>query len=194
MSMWNLPKFRSWSSWTAMLVLVLQPCHALAVTNARTSVATAFPTNRVADIALKQGGVLQGQIINAAGVGVAKATLELTNGRQHWQAKTDGQGWFQFANLRGGTYHMQAGGQSQILRAWAPGTAPPTASLGLLVSPSTDVVRGQNPVSPNTNQFFCVAKKRLANPWVVGGIAATAVSIPVLINNIDDDDTPPATP
>jgi len=153
---------------------------------------------RAADIALKQGalkqgGLLQGQVVNAAGVGVTNALVELANGRQKWQTKTDAQGGFQFAGLRGGTYQFRATGQSQVLRVWTTGTAPPSASLGVLVTPSTDIVRGQRVVSQNTNQFFRVAKQRLANPWVVGGIVATAVAIPVAIHNADDD-APPATP
>ena len=150
-------------------------------------------TPSVADIALKPGGVLRGQIVNEAGVGTPKVTVELTSGRQHWQTKTDAQGWFQFAELRGSIYQFCGDGQTQNLRLWSPGTAPPGASLGILVLPATDVVRGQNPVSPNTNQFFRVAKERLANPRVVGGIIVTAVAIPVAINNFNDDD-PPATP
>ena len=160
-------------------------------------------TPSVADIALKSGGVLRGQIVNQARAAiykasvpkasVPKASVELSSGRQHWRTHTDAQGWFEIANLRGGTYQFRADGQTQSLRLWSPGTAPPGASLGILVLPSTDVVRGQNPVSPNTNQFFRVAKERLANPRVVGGIIATAVAIPVAINNLQDDDTP-ATP
>jgi len=142
---------------------------------------------------LKHGGLLQGQVLNNAGIGEANVVVQLTNGRKNWQTKTGSQGWFRIASLHGGTYELQVEGQKQLLRAWAVGTAPPKASRGILFMPSTDVVRGQRVVSPNTNQFFRVLKQRLTNPWVVGGVIVTAVAIPVAIHNADDDD-PPATP
>jgi hypothetical protein len=108
------------------------------------------------------------------------------------ETKTDANGWFQLSDLEGGSYQFDTAGHSQSLRAWAAGTAPPSASPGLLVAPTADVVRGQRVVSPNTNQFFRVAKRRLANPLVFGGVVATAVAIPVALHNADDD--PPATP
>ncbi len=185
----------SWFSWVAAIALVLQPCVALAAPLAQrhpAAVLAAGPIS-VADIALSEGGVLRGQIVNSAGAGVAVATVDLSNGQQHWQTKTDANGWFQIDNLRGGTFRLQTAEQSQVFRLWAVGTAPPSACKGVLVAAKSDVVRGQRVVSPYTNQFFRVAKQRLANPWVVGGIVATAVAIPVGIHNADDDN-PPATP
>ncbi len=190
-----LRKIRSWSSWFVIVALVFQPYTALAnPTVVSDSEAVGSPAQiRAADIALKHGGLLQGQVLDDAGIGEANVVVQLTNGRQVWQTKTGSQGWFHIASLRGGTYQLQVEGQKQLLRAWAVGTAPPKASRGILVTPSTDVVRGQRVLSPNTNQFFRVLKQRLTNPWVVGGVIVTAVAIPVAIHNADDDD-PPATP
>lgn len=192
-----------------MLGLVFQPCAALAnspaasprpmaapspATSEFPSPATSEPNAiQVADIALHRSGILQGQVVTAAGGGEANVVVQLTHGRDTWQAKTDSQGWFQLAELRGGTYQFRVGGQEQLIRVWAPGTAPPKASPGILVTPSTDIVRGQHSVSPNTNQFFRVLKRRLANPLIVTGVTLTAVAIPVALHNTDDDD-PPATP
>ncbi len=145
-----------------------------------------------ADVELRRGGVLVGQAVSESGAGVANAPVEVSNGRQAWRTKTDAEGWFQIAELRGGMYQFRASGQTQQLRAWAPGTAPPSASRGILVTPPDDVFRGQRVLSPNTNQFFRVAKRRLANPLVVTGTILTAVAIPVAIHNADDD--PPASP
>jgi len=186
---------RSSFFWALALMVVLQPYAsgaALIAQPAAVPPLTAAPM-RVVDVALKRGGVLQGQIVNEAGAGIAEVPVKLTAGRQHWQTKTDAQGWFRVAGLRGGTYQFLAVEQVQLLRAWAAGTAPPSASQGVLVTPSTDIVRAQRVISPKTNRFFRVAKQQLANPWVFGGIVATAVAIPVAIHNADDDD-PPATP
>ncbi len=195
MSLWKLRKARLGFSWVLVSILVMQPCIVMAVPNVTLQAQPTSPAApiRNADVALKRGGVLQGQVVNEAGIGIARATVELTNGRQHWQTKTDGQGWFQVTNLGGGTYQFRAAGQTQVLRAWLAGTAPPSASQGMLVTPSTNIVRGQRTVRPKVNQFFLANKRRLANPWVFGGIVATAVAIPVAIHNADDDD-PPASP
>jgi len=182
-------------SWFVMLTLVLHHDSALAKPPGAvesTPIVTSIPI-RFGDVALKRGGVLQGQVVNGAGVGVSDVVVELSHGQQTWQTKSGSDGWFQLTGLRGGSYQFQAAGQSRMLRAWADGTAPPHANQGVFVARSTDVVRGQRVVSPNTNQFFRVAKRRLTNPWVVGGIVVTAVTVPVAIHNADDDD-PPATP
>ncbi len=186
---------RSWFSGAVALALVLGSNIALAAPSHDANSLTVADVAQVrcADIALKRGGTLLGQVVNTAGVGVPAVEVQLTNGRQTWTSRTGSQGWFQLTELRGGTYLLQAAGKTQRIRAWTAGTAPPHACQGVLIAPTTDVVRGQRVVSPNTNQFFRVAKQRLTNPWVVGGIVATAVTIPVAIHNADDDD-PPATP
>ena len=185
----------TWFSWVIAISLVLLPCSLSAETKVplrHTSPVTSASL-RVADVTLKCGGVLQGQVVDQAGLGMADAFVQLTNAHQQWQTETDVQGRFSIANLRGGSYQLQAGGQSQILRAWTANTAPPSANQGVLFASSADVVRGQRVVSGNTNQFFRVSKERLANPWIFGGVVATAVAIPVAIHN-SGDDNPPATP
>ncbi len=185
----------TWFSCAIAVSLVLQPCSLFAETKVplrHTSPVTSA-SFRVADVTLKSGGVLQGQVVDQAGLGMADKSVQLTNAHQRWQTKTDVQGRFQIGDLRGGSYQLQTDGQSQVLRAWTANTGPPSASQGVLVTPTAEVVRGQRVVSGNTNQFFRVSKERLANPWIFGGLVATAVAIPVAIHN-SGDDNPPATP
>ncbi|MGI9427658.1 MAG: carboxypeptidase-like regulatory domain-containing protein [Bythopirellula sp.] len=178
-----------------MLTVVFQPYMALASSPVALprGLAAESTSTQVADIALQRSGVLQGQVVNAAGTGEANVVVKLTRGRDTWQVNTDTRGWFRLTELRGGAYQFQVGGQDQLIRAWAPGTAPPNANPGILVTPSTDIVRGQHAVSPNTNQYFRVLKQRLANPLILTGVTLTVVAIPVALHNSDDDD-PPATP
>lgn len=195
-------KFGSALSFVAVVIVVLQPNAAFAdsqsisrVTSSRdvstqdTVVTISAPA---ADVELRQGGVLVGQVVAESGIGCGKTIVHLTNGRQSWQATTNADGWFRFVDLSGGTYQFRVEGQTQVLRAWSRGTAPPNASQGVLVTPASDVFRGQRVLSPNTNQFFRVAKQRMTDPLVVGGVIVTAVAIPVAIHNSDDD--PPASP
>ena len=178
----------------ATLVTVAQPTVTHAEGPALTRDARVAPQMRAnfADVELRRGGTLVGQIVSESGAGVANAQVTLTDGQRPRQAKTNKAGWFQFTDLRGGVYEFQAEGQSQRLRLWSHATAPPSAQRGILVTPPKDVFRGQRVLSPNTNQFFRVAKQRLADPLVVTGVALTAVAIPVAIHNSDDD--PPASP
>jgi hypothetical protein len=52
-----------------------------------------------------------------------------------------------------------------------------------------DVVRGQWGPPPG-NEFLQRAKVWATNPFVVGGIIAAAVAIPVAIHNADNDGGP----
>jgi hypothetical protein len=65
---------------------------------------------QVLDVALQDGGVLEGQIVNAQGV--VQSEVEVTlhrDGRLVARTQTDQQGAFQVAGLSGGTYVLQAG-------------------------------------------------------------------------------------
>lgn len=184
-------KFRSVFSYALVLAIVVQPLAASANTSSTCANVTRSKTV-CADIELKREGVLVGQIVNAAGVGLSNESVKLTRSREIFEAQTDEKGWFRFKELRGGVYQIHTAGHTQSVRLWSNGTAPPRASQGLLITPPAEVFRGQRVLSPNTNQFFRVAKQRLANPLVVTGTILTAVAIPVAIHNSDDD--PPATP
>lgn len=193
------------SSCLALLTLLFPPAQVVAAPSGKIESSTLISVahvpatrastaaTRVPNLALTTDDTLQGQLVSQAGIPLRDATVLINNGQRQWQAKSDAQGRFHFLKLRGGTYRIETAGQVQLVRVWAAGTAPPQASRGLLLTPQTDIIRGQRVPSKNTNQFFRVAKQRLANPWVVGGIVATAVAIPVAIHN-SDDDTSPATP
>ncbi len=181
---------RVWVYLVLVLTVLVQPRDLMGA-----SVLPAMSVVQVADVKLHGRGVLSGQVVDASGANLVGEVVQLTQGPQIWKTRTDAEGCFQLTGLSGATYQLQTAGQTHLVRVWAAGTAPPGASRGLLVLQVSDVVRGQRCVSPNTNQFFRVAKKRLANPLVFGGIVATAVAIPVAIHNANaDEDVPPATP
>lgn len=187
MSQLCFSRLRARVSWLAAIALFVQPYAALANSAVPMAVAPLCP-----DVALQSSGTLLGQIVDTAGRGVANAPIVLTGRQQRWQTISDPQGRFALKNLAGGTYTLSAAGQLQTIRAWQPGTAPPSARQGVLFAPTGELVRGQHTVGPNTSQYFSNAKHYLANPWVFSGIVATAVAIPVAIHNVDDDS--PATP
>jgi hypothetical protein len=98
----------------------------------------------IQDVAIT-GGVLRGQVTDAQGVGVAKAAVSVwTSGRQVASTRTDADGKFSVANLRGGSYTVAAGNGGGVYRLWAENSAPPQARPGVLIVSRQDTQRAQS--------------------------------------------------
>jgi hypothetical protein len=153
------------------------------------------PAMRVADVALGGDGSLSGQAMSLQGQPLANLPVVITDGRQQAATTTDAKGQFRFAGLRGGAYSVHTGQQIHACRAWKAGTAPPSATRGLMVVQGHETALGQfcgSPVecgTPVTGGVFAGARDALRNPLVIGGIIAAAIAIPVAVHNSDDDDT-----
>ncbi len=134
-------------------------------------------TPLVSDVALRDGGVLLGQVVSPQGVGLSEARVVVYHqGEERGETKTDDAGYFAFQGLdRGGVYQLASAEGSGAFRVWSPGTAPPTAQPGALLVSGGQTVRGRLPTF-------------MTNPWFVGGAIATAVAVPVAIHNCKDDD------
>lgn len=144
----------------------------------------------VRDIALAPNGQLRGHVIDAQGNGLAGQSVWLLNAeRVLGETKTDAQGQFQFANVNGGMYEVRTREGQSFYRAWTPNTAPPAATKNALVVESK-VARGQMGGGP--------IMRTLGNPWVLGGIVAAAIAIPLALDDDDNNqsvnvaDPPPA--
>jgi hypothetical protein len=126
------------------------------------------------DVELRPGGVLVGQVVDSSGTPMAavRVSLRLPD-REVAAAVTDRVGSFSVSGLGGGTYEIVAGQARDVYRVWVPGTAPPQAQSAVLITPQGHKVRGQGgPIA-----FW------LSNPWVVAGLVAAAVTVPVVIHN-----------
>jgi hypothetical protein len=136
---------------------------------------TPAPASPVVDVALRDGGVLIGQVVDGQGAAMANVPVSL-KAEQHELAvaKTSKEGYFKFKGVRGGVYQLTAAEGHGIYRVWSPGTAPPAAEEGALLVNSDDVVRGQSGGG---------LKGFLTNPLVIAGVVATAVAVPVAIHN-----------
>ena len=101
-------------------------------------------------------------------------------------AQTDQAGQFALANMSGGVYELQTPASSGVYRLWAPRTAPPAAEEGVLLVTGDGVQLGQkgycDEKSPSAFGF-------LANPWVLAGIVAAAIAIPLAVSSNDDDNS-----
>jgi hypothetical protein len=184
----NLRRTARSAAWVAAAMFILQPQFLLAEP---TPAAGELPI-RVVDVALGNNGVLYGQILDRQGRQLPITQIQLTNGVRQWDTYTDEEGNFRVEGLVGSTYQVHAAGQTQIVRAWAPDTAPPGAAQGLLLVHDSSVVLGQHCGSPVCGSPVCGGGRcPLASPLIVGGLIAAAIAIPVAIHNSDDDNDDP---
>lgn len=143
------------------------------------ALAATSPNNRtpvIGDVQLGQGGTLSGQVVTPENAAVAGAEVSLRSGdREIARGKTDQSGYFAFRGLRSGVYQVWAGEGQAVYRVWAPRTAPPSATEGVLIVAGSQRVRGQ----------FGGMLSWLTNPWVLAGLAATAIAVPIVIHNAD---------
>jgi hypothetical protein len=135
----------------------------------------------VVDVALRDGGILLGQVVDPQGKGIQGTTVALRHyDREVVKTSTGAEGYFAVKEVRGGVYQIASGDGIGVYRLWAPGTAPPSAQEGALLVANDTVVRGQQPNYIPPGAKF---KTLLSNPLVIGGIVATAVAVPVAIHN-----------
>jgi len=162
------------------------------------------------DVALHDGGVLVGQMVNAQGAAIAGAPVSVrAAGKEIARVNTDQTGKFQVAGLKGGVHEVACAGQQDVYRMWAPRTAPPAAQQGLMLVPSTDLVRGQGCGSGVNCGSACgggsygggyaggggggIGNWIANHPILTTAAVATAIAVPLALAD-DDDDNGPATP
>lgn len=98
----------------------------------------------IGDIALGEGGVLRGQMLDRQGQPVKQKVVKLVQGeRIVTQSVTDDRGNFTVANLRPGLYGIQAKQHNSMHRLWSAQQAPPAANAGLLIVDGEVAARGQ---------------------------------------------------
>ena len=115
-----------------------------------------------------------GQVLDAQGAPIKDEAVSIRhNGEEVAQAKTDELGRYQVRGLKTGLYQVVTTQGGANYRVWDAKIAPPAAQPGALMIIGQPV-RGQ-----------LGGGGILGNPWVLGGIAAAAIIIPLAL---DDDD------
>ena len=151
----------------------------------------AAPLAAPSDVALGEGGVLVGQVVDAQGAVAALATVTLADHQQEIaRVRADEDGKFSVPGLKGGVYRISSRGQDSMYRLWAPNTAPPVARQGVTLIVGNDVVRGQHGTTPGP--FGSVAQWVADHPLITASAIGAAIAIPIALD--DDDWTPPSTP
>ncbi|WP_168205334.1 carboxypeptidase-like regulatory domain-containing protein [Bythopirellula goksoeyrii] len=174
----------------ASIALVAQPQLLIAaesatnVPNSNTHPVAVAP----ADVALADGGVVTGQVVDTAGQPQANVPVTLHTGdKDIARVRTDKQGNFRVASLKGGVYHVATNGNEGVYRFWSPRTAPPGSQTGLNLVSGRNVYRGQVGGGFFTSMGQWVAE----HPIITGAGIAAAIAVPLAL---DDDDDPPASP
>lgn len=136
------------------------------------------------DVALSPDGTLRGQVLSPQGQGLAGVHVAVSAGaRDLGSTVTGADGRFEIRGLKGGVLMLTAGPTRTAVRAWTATAAPPAARRDVLI------VAGQ---SQTLGQSWGGFKKVITNPWVIAGVVAAAVAIPIAIHNSKDDS--PASP
>jgi len=184
--------------------MLMSPVATAAPVAAVAPIASAPVVQAPRDIALHEGGVLVGQMLDAQGGAIAGAPISvLTAGKEVARVQTDQSGKFEVTGLKGGVHQIATVGQQDVYRLWSPKTAPPAAQKGLMLVSSSDLVRGQGCGSGVNCGSGCgggvggrgggggIGNWIANHPIITAGVIGAAIAIPLALN---DDDDPPATP
>lgn len=128
----------------------------------------------VTDIALADGGVLQGRVVDLQGGGVAGVDVSVkSQNREVTRTTTNADGQFSVKGLNDGVYQLAAADGQGVFRLWSAKKAPPVSKNGA-------IVYTQNAGGMGGLKMF------LSNPIVIAGIVATAIAVPVALANQHD--------
>ena len=136
--------------------------------------APARQTGVVVDLKLQKDDVLLGQVVRPDGKPAAGLQVTLHSaGREIARSTTEKTGYFAFRDVRAGVYQLTTDQSQAACRVWSAATAPPAAQPGvLMVTGGRQVLGQEGPLA-----FW------LGNPWVIAGLTATAIAIPIAIHN-----------
>jgi len=144
------------------------------VPDAQTAASAAIP-----DIALGDGGVLEGQVVDDRGAPLAATAVIISQEtRETARTTTTKDGRFSVAGLQGGFYQISTQRGSGTYRLWTQEAAPPAARQMATLVAEPQVTRGQMPLS------HCFQTKS----FLIGAIIAAAIAIPIAVHNSSDDD------
>ena len=136
------------------------------------------------DVALSDGGLLVGQVVNAQGAAAKNAPVSVyRQGQEIAKARTDDRGYFAVRGLGGGIYQVKAAEGHGLYRLWAPGQAPPAAQKGVLVVAGRDMVRGQG-------ELLGTLGMGLGSPLLIAGVVAASIAVPVAVHNSERPRSP----
>ncbi|MDH3718710.1 MAG: carboxypeptidase-like regulatory domain-containing protein [Planctomycetota bacterium] len=170
----------AWQTAAGFLALVgmLLPPRPILAAEPQSAPAAARQSLEVVDVALGRNGLLTGRVLDRRGQGVAGTSVTVVaDATAVSQAKTDLAGHFHVTGLASGVHQLVTPNGHQICRLWRAEAAPPSAIPSVQFVTDDKVVAGQ----------YSPVKCWLANPWVMAGLAAVAIGVPVAVHNNRQD-------
>ena len=140
---------------------------------AKSSAVAVPPTLK--DVELRVGGVLNGQLVDAAGNPVAAATLSIISGDAENKITTNKNGRFSVGPLKGGLCVIKVDKASYACRLWHHGTAPPNAIDSIAVVQEGDVARGQHNCPPRKRLHRLTSEQ--CGALFLAGLTGTALAL-----------------
>lgn len=135
----------------------------------------------VVDVALRDGGLFVGRVVNEHGKPFAEAEVVMMQaGEEVAKTTTDENGAFAVQGLRSGQYQVASEGGVVAYRLWAPETAPPAANATAQIVTGQTVINGQWGGGGVMNFIR-------SHPMLVAAGVATAIAVPLAV--ADDDDS-----
>ena len=133
------------------------------------------------DVALSNGGILAGQIVDPSGKPREHDQVAVFYGGQMVaKTMTDQDGKFSIAGLRGGIHEVATKGGCQCIRCWTSTSAPPHAVPSILVHDDGLTVCGQEgEINPRRIKLLTLAAL---------GLSVTALSLSVILPFVLQDD------
>lgn len=129
----------------------------------------------IQDVAMDEGNSLRLNVPLTKGT-TPQQVLLLQSGEIVAKLSPDDVGDCHVRLQRGGIYQVVYNEVTTNIRVWTSSAAPPRTADQLKLVDAIQV-RGQQPLPPYTR----------VNPWVVAGVVAAAVAIPVVIHNNRND-------
>jgi hypothetical protein len=134
----------------------------------------ASPKIYLTDVALTDGGTLQGQVVDLQNMGQPGVPIVLrSQNRDVAKTITNTNGQFSVQDLNGGVYNIATAQGENTFRLWAPRTAPPAAKQSAIVY----VQNGGIGVGSGG------LKAILGHPLVLPAAIATAIAVPIAVSS-----------
>ncbi len=132
------------------------------------------PTIR--DVVLDSENMLHGRLVDRGFSPIQGEVLVRQGARLVATTETAEDGRFAVRLTQGGMYELSTSTDQITVRAWTQAAAPPQAPREL-VYVHGHVLRGQEGTMPF----------RSISPWLIAGVAAAAIGVPILVANHRDD-------
>ncbi|MDG1896439.1 MAG: carboxypeptidase-like regulatory domain-containing protein [Fuerstiella sp.] len=159
----------------AIAVSLLMPQGTLLAADTVTKSSTAAVPPRLKDVELGVGGVLNGQLVDAAGNPVGAVAVSVILGDTEIKVVTDRAGRFAVSHLKGGLCVIKIDDASYACRLWHRGTAPPNAIDSIAVVQEGNVARGQQNCPPRKRLHRLTSEQ--CGALFLTGLTGTAIAL-----------------